>query len=112
MIDTAIKQLVCYGLEKGLFDKRDEVYVTNRVLEALKLDSIECSENYTDIDLETTLCEILDFAAKKGLIGDSPTERDLFDTKIMGLLLPPPSVITDRFLCLYNESPEKATDYY
>lgn len=112
MIDTAIRQLVCYGLEKGLFDKRDEVYVTNRVLETLKLDSIECSENYTDIDLETTLCEILDFAAKKGLIGDSPTERDLFDTKLMGLLLPPPSVITDRFLCLYNESPEKATDYY
>jgi len=112
MIDNSIRKLICYGKEKNLFDIRDEIYVTNRILEALSLDSFDCEENYSDVDIELTLKEILDFAAEKGLIGDNITERDLFDTKIMGLLLPRPSEITDKFYSLNKESPEKATQYY
>ena len=112
MIDNAIRKLICYGLSKGLFDKRDEIFVTNRILEALKLDSFEDENNYANVDLEATLSEILDYATEKGLIDGSVTERDLFDTKIMGLMLPPPSYITDRFFELYKDSPEKATEYY
>ncbi|MBR3300126.1 MAG: UDP-glucose--hexose-1-phosphate uridylyltransferase [Clostridia bacterium] len=112
MIDTAVRKLVCYGLEKGLFDKRDEVFVTNRILEALGLDGIECFDNFDNVDLESTLAELLDFACEKGIINGGITEKDLFDTKLMGLMLPPPSFVTDKFYGLYKESPEKATDYY
>ncbi len=112
MIDNAIRKLICYGLSKGLFDRRDEIFVTNRVLEALKLDSFEDANNYENIDLEATLSEILDYATEQGIIDGSVTERDLFDTKIMGLMIPPPSCITDRFFALYKDSPEKATEYY
>ena len=38
--------------------------------------------------------------------------RDLFDTKIMGLLTPPPSVVERKFFDLYREDPKKATDWY
>ena len=95
MIDKSIKKLVCYGLEKGLFDRRDTVYITNRILEILGLDSFDCHENFTSVDLEEILKEILDFAVEKGLIEDTITQRDLFDTKVMAALLPRPSEVTN-----------------
>ena len=112
MINESVKKLVCYGLEKKLFDSRDTVYITNRVLEILGLDSFECEENFCEVDLEQTLKEILDFAVEKGIIEDTITQRDLFDTKIMGALIPRPSEVTNKFFELYNESPKAATDYY
>ena len=113
MIDKSIRKLVCYGKEKNLFDLRDEIYVTNRVLEVLNLDSFDCEEDFTNIDLEETLKELLDFAVEKGLIEDDITSRDLFDTKLMGALMPRPSEVTNKFYDIYNnKSPKEATDYF
>ena len=112
MIDKSIRRLVCYGLEKELFTKRDEVYVTNRLLEILGLDEYDCSEDFSDVCLEKTLAELLDFAVSKGLTEDSVVYRDLFDTKLMGALMPRPSEVTDKFNELYSVSPKAATDYF
>ena len=112
LINKSIKKLVCYGLQTGLFENRDTVYITNRILEILNLDSFECEEDFTDVDLEQTLKELLDFAVEKGIIEDTITQRDLFDTKIMGALMPRPSEVTNKFFELYNQSPKAATDYY
>ena len=112
MIDKSIRKLVCYGLEKGLFTKRDEVYVTNRLLEILGLDEYDCSEDFSDVCLEKTLAELLDFAVSKGLTEDSVVYRDLFDTRLMGALMPRPSEVTDKFNELYSVSPKAATDYF
>ena len=112
MIDKSIRKLICYGLEKGLFDRRDTVYITNRILEILGLDSFDCHENFTSVDLEEILKEILDFAVEKGLIEDTITQRDLFDTKVMAALLPRPSEVTNKFYSLYEQSPKTATDYF
>ncbi|MBR4761092.1 MAG: UDP-glucose--hexose-1-phosphate uridylyltransferase [Clostridia bacterium] len=112
MIENSIRKLICYGLEKGLFTARDEVFVTNAVIEALGIDGIECNENYSDVDLGETLGEILDYAVANGIIEDGITSRDLFDTKIMGLLLPRPSEVTNEFYKRYEKSPLEATDYY
>ena len=112
MIDKSIRKLVCYGLEKGLFTKRDEVYVTNRLLEILELDEYDCSENFSDVCLEETLAELLDYAVSKGLTEDSVVYRDLFDTKLMGALMSRPSEVTDKFNELYAVSPKAATDYF
>lgn len=112
MVEQSIRKLVCYGLEKGLFEKRDEIYITNLLLDALKLDSIECDEVFENVDLESTLGELLDYAVEKGIIDDGITAKDLFDTKLMGLLLPRPSYVTDKFYELYKESHLKATQYY
>ena len=112
MIEKSIKKLVCYGLAAGLFEKRDEVYITNRLIDALGLDSFDCDEQFENVDLESTLKEILDFAVEQGIIEDGVTSRDLFDTRLMGLLLPRPSEVTDKFYELYKKSPLEATDYY
>ena len=113
MINRSIKALVSYGLDKGLFEKEDKIFVTNRILEALCLDEYtEPEGDLPEKELEEILKDILDFAVEKGLCEDSTTYRDLFDTKIMALLLPRPSEVIKKFYALYSESPEKATDYY
>ncbi len=112
MLDTAVRKLVCYGLEKDLYGKRDEIYVTNRLLEILNLDGIDCQEEFTDVNLVEVLDELLDYAVSNGLCDDGIVSRDLFDTKLMGALMPRPSEVTERFGYLYNMSPEIATDWY
>ncbi len=112
MIDNAIRKLVCYGKEKSFFPERDTAYVTNRILEILKLDGISCEENYTNVNLEETLNEILNFAVSSGLIEDSIVYKDLLDTALMGAMLPRPSEVTDKFYSLYNSSPEEATHFF
>ena len=112
MVEKSIKKLVCYGLERGLFTERDQIFVTNRILEILNIDEFDCEENFTDVDLEQTLKELLDFACEKGLIDNNITERDLFDTKLMSAMMPRPSEVTAKFWELYQESPKAATDWY
>ncbi|MGN0450922.1 MAG: UDP-glucose--hexose-1-phosphate uridylyltransferase [Acutalibacteraceae bacterium] len=112
MIDRSIKKLVCYGLEKELFTERDRIYVTNRILEILGLDEFDCDETFTDVNLEETLKELLDFAVQKGIIEDSIVYRDLFDAKLMGAMMPRPSEVTEKFYELYTDSPKTATDYF
>lgn len=114
MIYDSIKKLVTYGLETDLISQSDKVYTTNRILEALDLEEYEEPETkYSDIDLESTLAEILDYACEQGLCENSVVYRDLFDTKLMGLLTPRPSEVDATFWKLYNnQSPEKATDYF
>ena len=112
MINQSIKKLVCYGLEKKLFTKRDEIFVTNRILEILQLDSFECETEYNSVNLEETLGELLDFAVENGLIEDSITHRDLFDTKLMNCLMPRPAQVQAEFAKRYESSPVEATDYF
>ena len=53
MIEQSIKKLVCYGLEKKLIEKEDIIYVTNRILNLLKIEEYnEPVENYENIELE------------------------------------------------------------
>ena len=113
MIYKSIKKLICYGLEKDFFKAQDVTYVTNLLIDALHLDEfVDDGENYVDVDLEATLKEILDYAVEKGIIEDSIVYRDLFDTRIMGLMIPRPSEVTEKFYALYEKSPEAATDYF
>ena len=113
MINSAIKKLVNYGLNKGFFEENDKIYITNRLLETLGInDYTEPAEEYADIDLEKVLADILSYAVESGKIGDTVTERDLFDTKIMGVLMPRPSEVIKTFYEKYEKDPKEATDYY
>ena len=68
----------------------------------------------TTFPLEETLKEMLDYAQDKGLLkGEGVVYRDLFDTKIMGSLVPRPSDVIYTFRRLYEEKGAKAaTDWY
>ncbi len=109
-IFDAIRQLLDYG-EGVLFEKEDRVYCQNLILDVLGLDAME-----DGAEGDAELCEILrvmlDYACEKGIIENSVTYRDLFDTKIMNCMMPRPSEVIKKFNSLYAENPEKATEYY
>lgn len=112
-IETQIKQLADYGVTNGLIEDADRACVINKLLEILGLDSICDEEPKNSAELETILDGICDYAFENGLIeNNSVVYRDLFDTKIMGALIPLPSTVISKFNALYKESPEKATDFY
>ena len=110
-IFEAIKSLVKYAIDNEMIEKEDEIWAINRICEALKIDSFEESEA-KESDLKKILAVILDYAVKNGLCEDSVVYRDLFDTKIMGLITPRPSDVIKKFKSLYEKSPKEATDFY
>ena len=113
MIFESIKKLVCYGLETGLIAPADKVWATNRILETLGIEEYEePTADYKNIDLKSTLVELLDYACEKGLCENSVVYRDLFDTKLMGLLTPRPSEVERTFAEKKAVSAEDATDYF
>ena len=111
-INNLIAELIAYATDKGLVDNADVIYTTNRLLELFNLNSFKRvdMDGYREIHL--ILKDMLDYAVKEGFIEDTITNRDLFDTKIMGLLTPAPSVIRKEFAKQYAVSPKAATNYY
>ena len=113
MVYEAIKKLVCYGLETGLVEPEDRIYTVNQILDVLKLDEYEePEEEFSGVNLEETLGELLDYACGQGIIEDSIVYRDLFDTRLMNCLMPRPSQVIKKFWEEYETSPEAATAYY
>ena len=114
MIDKLICELVLYGLQNGLVDPADEIFVTNSLLELFQQNEYTEPEEKTEPrELSQILDDLLDYAVNQGILEeDTITLRDLFDTRIMGLLTPPPSVVRKNFAEKYEISPKEATDYY
>lgn len=114
MINEAIKKLVTYGLNTGLIETTDIIYTTNALLELLKIDEYEEPNcEYDNIILEDVLNEILDYAYENKIISENGiVYRDLFDTKVMSILVSKPSEIIKKFNRLYENSAKEATDYY
>ncbi|MDO4269070.1 MAG: UDP-glucose--hexose-1-phosphate uridylyltransferase, partial [Eubacteriales bacterium] len=114
MVYDAIKKLVQYGLETGLITELDRNYAVNQILEALQMDEYEEPEaEYSGVNLEETLKELLDEACSRGIIENSVVYRDLFDTKLMNCLMPRPSEVNRTFWDAYkNQGPQAATDYF
>lgn len=110
-INTAVKSLVNYAIKNEMIEKWDEIWAINTVCQALNMDSFEDCEA-ENAELEDILASILDYAVENGLCEDSVVYRDLFDTKIMGLLTPKPSEVISKFHFLYSRDKKAATDYY
>lgn len=128
MIQKNIRKLVQYGVQTGLVPAEDIIFTTNRLLELFKLDDIteealECSAeelSFSDEELESgcaleaLLGEMLDYAYETGLMEENTVGyRDLFDTKIMSMLMPRPSEVVRQFNDIYEKKgAEAATDFY
>ena len=125
MIQERILELTEYGLVTGLVEPEDRRFTINRLLELFHLDELEdevaaayakrtpMTQESAEAALEGILNEMLDYAAEDGLMPeDTITYRDLFDTKIMSMLVPRPSEVIKKFQALYQISPKEATDYF
>ena len=110
-VNGYVTALVRYGLEKGLIEPCDQTYITNQLLMTMGLDSYEYEEAPA-LELEDILAGLLDDAVARGVCDDNITARDLFDTKLMGVLTPLPREVRAKFAALYAADPQKATDWY
>lgn len=112
MKDTYITALADYAQNAGLIEESDRVYCINCVLALLKEDSFDNSKPAFVGTLAEILDGLCDFAVQKGLIEESVTYRDLFDTALMGVFTPRPSQVISDFRSLYALDPVASTDYY
>jgi UDPglucose--hexose-1-phosphate uridylyltransferase len=108
-----IKMLVEYAIRAGLAKECDRTYLINSLLSVFGCSSYEDVECECDASLEEILARLCDIAVDSGLIEeDSTTYRDLFDTRLMGIVTPRPSEVISEFFRLHSISPEEATDYF
>lgn len=126
MIQERILELTEYGLVTGLVKPEDKIYTINRLLELFGLDELEdevaeayakrppMTQESAEAALEGILAEMLDYAGENAIIPENTiTYRDLFDTKIMSVLMPRPSEVVTMFKGLFNHnSSQAATDYF
>lgn len=112
--DKAVLQLVKYGTDRGLIQEEDRCYVINSLIGLFGEDSFSADPRaeVPDTTLPLILETLLKEAEDRGLIEGGITEKDLFDTKIMGVLTDRPSNVIARFRSLYEKSPADATDWF
>ena len=117
-IDAAweVERLLSYAVNKELIAPLDRIAARNALLELMQLpepyvgsQSIESPESPME-----TLEHLLDFAVEMGIIAENTlTHRDLFDTKLMGCLVPRPSEVMREFASLDSKRGIRAaTDYF
>ena len=123
-ISRLIDELLAYGVNAGLVDKEDETYTRNKLLELFEEqeyieagvsnnEAASCGTKTNERQLSEILDDMLSVLYEKKIMPeDTITYKDLFDTKIMGLLTPAPSVIRREFASHLAKSPKEATDYY
>ena len=114
MLSYYIEKLVEYGLSKELITEDERFYSRNLLLDMMG--ESEFDENDREGKEDPTLPEILEYlcdeAVKRGIIEDSITFRDLFDTKLMNAITPRPHEVNRNFWEEYKKSPEASTDYF
>ena len=110
-VSTYLSSLVQYGVNFGLIEECDRIYITNQLLQALSLDSCEPATP-AEMPLKEILKGLMDDAVARGVCNDDITSRDLLDPKRMGIMTPPPREVRKKFAALYEKSPEAATDWY
>ena len=113
-LQKEIKKLVTYGLKHQLIMPEDETYTINQYLEVFRLDEYDDPDiEGEEIVLPEILDKLIDAAYDRYIIkSDDIITRDLFDTKLMGIMTPKPSQVIKEFRELYKESPEKATEFF
>lgn len=111
MIGSYLDALVRYAVERGLIHEDDICVARNRLLEILRLDEAEPGEKVS-APLHELLAALTQDAAAHGLIEDTVTDRDLFDTKLMGALTPLPHEVRETFARLRRDDPQRATDWF
>jgi tRNA nucleotidyltransferase/poly(A) polymerase len=113
-----INRLVSYGLKTKLFPNEDRIFIQNKLLELFNLDGFDTYEEAQNLpnvevaDLENILKEMLDYAVSQKFIDDNIVEKDLFDTKIMSQLVPPPSVVREKFASLKAKTPKEILPHH
>ena len=113
MICYAVQKLIDYAIKNQLITSDDIYVVRNQLMEALKLsDWEENNTEYSGESIDELLLPLIGYACENGIIQDTANSRDLFDTKLMGILTPLPREFIAEFKRRYAAAPKEATDWY
>ena len=109
-----ICQLIFYGIDHHLIEDADGYYCANQIADML---NISLSQDFVvEYISYNNLDEILDQLVLTGIdnhiITDSTIDKDILDTKLMGILTPMPSIVNHTFSFVYKTSAEKATQWF
>lgn len=109
-----LRRLIGYAKENKLIEAEDEYVIRNQLMEAMRLsDWVESGAAYHGESIDELLEALISDACESGIISDTAASRDLFDTKLMGILTRLPHEVNREFFDRYkNESPVSATDWY
>ena len=108
-----VQKLIDYAVKNELITTDDVFVVRNRFMEILQLsDWAESSAKCESETIDELLSPLIEYACENSIIGDTSNSRDLFDTKIMGVLTPMPREVIAEFSRRYKQSPREATDWY
>ncbi len=112
IMTQAVQDLISYALKNGLITKDDVYVVQNKLMDIMYMSDIGEYGASEDKGIDEILGQLTDLAADMDIISDTTASRDLFDTKLMGVLTPMPREIIAEFRSRYADSPVKATDWY
>lgn len=113
MIYDDIQRLISYALKNELITQEDIYVIRNQFMEIFQLnDWHETDAECENSEIDEILCPLVDYACSHNIISDTIASRDLFDTKLMGILTPMPREVTAEFRRRYAKSPKTATDWY
>lgn len=104
--------LINYALKHALITEEDRIYYRNQIIALLELDSYEESKTHDELDLDIILDNIMVYAISQGIISDTTSSKDLFDTKLMAIFCERPSNVIKTFNDKYQTSPVSATDWF
>ncbi len=111
-----IDKLLAFSVNKGLIESEDVAYARNRLFEIMQMDAPDAEGPFVFDFLPETLTPMAealsDIAVQNGLIRDTFESRDLFSAKLAGAITPSPYEVRARFQALYEQSPEKATEWF
>lgn len=111
-----IERLLQFGTKHGMLDRLDKIVARNQMLDLLKLNEPYAGD-IADENLEyptEILNNLLEYAGDAGIFDkEVHSFRELFDTKIMGSIMPRASEIEKNFYDLaQKQSIKDATDYF
>ena len=113
MIYSAVQRLIDYAVRNDLISDDDVYVIRNQLMEALKLtDWEETGTEYCGETIDELLAPLIGYACENGIISDTANSRDLFDTRLMGILTPMPREVIAEFDKCYKTNPEEATNWY
>ena len=110
-MNESIFGLVDYAIRCELIEEDDRLWALNRLLEVMGLDGVEPA-TASGAPLHVLLETLTEDAVARGVCEDNQVARDLFDTRLMGVLTPAPREVREQFRELYRESPWQATDWF
>lgn len=117
MICADIQRLIDYSIAEKLIEKEDAIVVRNMLMDTVHVcdweePSADEITRKTGAPIDDILKPLIDYACEHGVIEDTTANRDLFDTKLMGIVTPMPREVIRDFAEYYAESPLVATDWY